>query len=176
MKFVTNIHFIKHLIKILFCNFVNYFKQMPIQFLHKFTTNLPSDPIEENYTRQVNKAAFSYVKPKKPSYPKLLHLAKEVQDLIGFSDDFVASEAFLNLISGSEIVGNSKPFAMNYAGHQFGNWAGQLGDGRAHSLGHIKSGNKYYELQLKGSGFSPFSRHADGNSVLSSAVREFLAS
>jgi hypothetical protein len=70
---------------------------MPIQFLHKFTTNLPSDPIEENFTRQVNNAAFSYVKPKTPSRPKLIHLSKEVQNLIGFSDDFVASEAFLNI-------------------------------------------------------------------------------
>lgn len=61
--------------------------------------------------------------------------------------------------------------AHNYCGHQFGVWAGQLGDGRAHILGSIKSGQKLYELQLKGSGLTPFSRHADGNSVVSSAVR-----
>jgi hypothetical protein len=53
---------------------------MSIQFLHKFNTNLPSDPIEENYTRQVNNAAFSYVTPKTPSRPKLIHLSKEVQN------------------------------------------------------------------------------------------------
>jgi len=176
MKFVTNIHFIKHLIKILFCNFVNYFKLMPIQFLHKFTTNLPSDPIEENFTRQVNNAAFSYVKPKTPSRPKLLHLAKEVQDLIGFSDDFVASEAFLNLVSGAEIVGNAKPFAMNYAGHQFGNWAGQLGDGRAIVLGEIEHNNQLFTLQLKGAGPTPYSRRADGLAVLRSSIREHLCS
>ncbi len=176
MKFVTNIHFIKHLIKILFCNFVNYFKQMPIQFLHKFTTNLPSDPIEENFTRQVNNAAFSYVIPKIPSRPKLLHLAKEVQNLIGFSDDFVASEAFLNLISGAEIVENAKPFAMNYAGHQFGNWAGQLGDGRAIVLGEIEHNNQLFTLQLKGAGPTPYSRRADGLAVLRSSIREHLCS
>lgn len=68
-----------------------------------------------------------------------------------------------------------QPIAHNYCGHQFGSWAGQLGDGRAHTLGNIKNG-KIYELQLKGSGFTPFSRHADGNSVFSSTVREFLAS
>jgi uncharacterized protein YdiU (UPF0061 family) len=176
MKFVTNIHFIKHLIKILFCNFVNYFKQMPIQFLHKFTTNLPSDPIEENFTRQVNNAAFSYVKPKTPSHPKLIHLAKEVQNLIGFSDDFVASETFLNLVSGAEIVGNAKPFAMNYAGHQFGNWAGQLGDGRAIVLGEIEHNNQLFTLQLKGAGPTPYSRRADGLAVLRSSIREHLCS
>jgi uncharacterized protein YdiU (UPF0061 family) len=155
---------------------VNYFKLMPIQFLHKFTTNLPSDPIEENFTRQVNNAAFSYVKPKTPSRPKLLHLAKEVQDLIGFSDDFVASEAFLNLVSGAEIVGNAKPFAMNYAGHQFGNWAGQLGDGRAIVLGEIEHNNQLFTLQLKGAGPTPYSRRADGLAVLRSSIREHLCS
>jgi uncharacterized protein YdiU (UPF0061 family) len=176
MKFATNIHFIKYLIKILFCNFVNYFKPMSIQFLHKFTTNLPSDPIEENYTRQVSNAAFSYVKPKTPSRPKLLHLAKEVQNLIGFSDDFVQSESFLNLVSGAEIVGNAKPFAMNYAGHQFGNWAGQLGDGRAIVLGEIEHNNQLFTLQLKGTGPTPYSRRADGLAVLRSSIREHLCS
>lgn len=155
---------------------MNYFKQMSIQFLHKFTTNLPSDPIEENFTRQVNNAAFSYVKPKTPSHPKLIHLAKEVQNLIGFSDDFVASETFLNLISGAEIIGNSKPFAMNYAGHQFGNWAGQLGDGRAIVLGEIEHNNQLFTLQLKGAGPTPYSRRADGLAVLRSSIREHLCS
>jgi uncharacterized protein YdiU (UPF0061 family) len=176
MKFATNIHFIKYFIKILFCNFVNYLKLMSIQFLHKFTTNLPSDPNEENFTRQVNNAAFSYVKPKIPSHPKLLHLAKEVQDLIGFSDDFVKSESFLNLVSGSEIIGNAKPFAMNYAGHQFGNWAGQLGDGRAIVLGEIEHNNQLFTLQLKGAGPTPYSRRADGLAVLRSSIREHLCS
>jgi serine/tyrosine/threonine adenylyltransferase len=69
-----------------------------------------------------------------------------------------------------------QPLAHNYCGYQFGSWAGQLGDGRAHLLGSAKNENKHYELQLKGSGKTPFSRFADGNSVLSSAVREFLAS
>jgi len=176
MKFATNIHFIKYFIKILFCNFVNYLKPMSIQFLHKFATNLPSDPIEENFTRQVNNAAFSFVKPKIPSHPKLLHLAKEVQDLIGFSDNFVQSESFLNLVSGSEIIGNAKPFAMNYAGHQFGNWAGQLGDGRAIVVGEIEHKNQLFTLQLKGAGPTPYSRRADGLAVLRSSIREHLCS
>ena len=149
---------------------------MSIQFLHKFTTNLPSDPIEENYTRQVSNAAFSYVKPKIPRRPKLLHLAKEVQNLIGFSDDFVQSESFLNLVSGAEIIENSKPFAMNYAGHQFGNWAGQLGDGRAIVLGEIEHNNQLFTLQLKGAGSTPYSRRADGLAVLRSSIREHLCS
>lgn len=68
------------------------------------------------------------------------------------------------------------PIANNYCGFQFGVWAGQLGDGRAHTLGQYVHDKKIYELQLKGSGKTPFSRHADGNSVVSSALREFLAS
>ena len=74
-------------------------------------------------------------------------------------------------LSGSKLINGSIPLCNNYCGFQFGNWAGQLGDGRAHTIGFIKNQNKKYELQLKGSGMTPFSRHADGNSVVSSAVR-----
>jgi uncharacterized protein YdiU (UPF0061 family) len=155
---------------------IDNFTTMSIQFLHKFTTKLPSDSIEENYTRQVPKAAFSYVTPKIPSNPKLVHVAKEVQNLIGFSDNFVQSETFLKLVSGAAIVSNAKPFAMNYAGHQFGNWAGQLGDGRAIVLGEIENNNQTYTLQLKGAGATPYSRRADGLAVLRSSIREHLCS
>lgn len=149
---------------------------MSITFLHKFTDNLPSDSIEENYTRQVPKAAYSFVTPRIPSQPKLIHVAKEVQNLIGFSDDFIQSETFLKLVSGAGIVCNSKPFAMNYAGHQFGNWAGQLGDGRAIVLGEIEHNNQIFTLQLKGAGPTPYSRRADGLAVLRSSIREHLCS
>ena len=155
---------------------IDNFTTMSIQFLHKFTTNLPSDTIEENYTRQVPKAAFSYVKPRIPSLPKLLHISKEVQHLIGFSDDFIQSETFLQLVSGAAIVSNAKPFAMNYAGHQFGNWAGQLGDGRAIVLGEIEHNKQIFTLQLKGAGATPYSRRADGLAVLRSSIREHLCS
>eukprot|EP00177_Eucheuma_denticulatum_P007978 GFKZ01014536.1.p1 GENE.GFKZ01014536.1~~GFKZ01014536.1.p1 ORF type:complete len:641 (+),score=71.81 GFKZ01014536.1:228-1925(+) len=70
-----------------------------------------------------------------------------------------------------------KPYAMCYGGHQFGNWAGQLGDGRAISLGEYvnRHGNRW-EIQLKGAGKTPYSRFADGRAVLRSSVREFLCS
>ena len=74
-------------------------------------------------------------------------------------------------LSGSLLIPGSQVIAHNYCGIQFGSWAGQLGDGRAHTLGTLRENGKVYELQLKGSGMSPFSRHADGNSVVSSAVR-----
>lgn len=69
------------------------------------------------------------------------------------------------------------PFAMCYGGHQFGNWAGQLGDGRAINLGDVVSqDDQRWTLQLKGAGPAPYSRHADGIAVLRSSVREFLCS
>ena len=65
---------------------------------------------------------------------------------------------------------------MNYAGHQFGNWAGQLGDGRAINLFEVNSGGEQWALQLKGAGKTPYSRGADGLAVLRSSVREYLCS
>ena len=68
------------------------------------------------------------------------------------------------------------PYAQRYGGHQFGNWAGQLGDGRAITLGEVDTGEQILELQLKGSGVTPYSRFADGKAVLRSSIREFLCS
>ena len=68
------------------------------------------------------------------------------------------------------------PYAQRYGGHQFGNWAGQLGDGRAITLGEAETGEGVLELQLKGSGITPYSRFADGKAVLRSSIREFLCS
>jgi len=155
---------------------IDNFIIMSIQFLHKFTNNLPADEISENYTRQVPKAAYSFVTPRIPGQPKLIHSSKEVQQLLGFSDEFIQSDTFLKLVSGAEIVSNSKPFAMNYAGHQFGNWAGQLGDGRAIVIGEIEYNNQTFTLQLKGAGATPYSRRADGLAVLRSSIREHLCS
>ena len=91
---------------------------------------------------------------------------------LGFSDQDIQSNQFLDVMTGNSIIENSKPFAMCYAGHQFGNWAGQLGDGRAINLGEIKN----WALQLKGAGPTPYSRTADGLAVLRSSVREYLCS
>jgi len=91
---------------------------------------------------------------------------------LGFSNQDIQSNQFLDVMTGNSIIENSKPFAMCYAGHQFGNWAGQLGDGRAINLGEIKN----WALQLKGAGPTPYSRTADGLAVLRSSVREYLCS
>ncbi|KAI9106159.1 hypothetical protein DFS34DRAFT_699721 [Phlyctochytrium arcticum] len=79
--------------------------------------------------------------------------------------------------AGNEVPKGTNPWALCYGGHQFGSWAGQLGDGRAITLGEITTPkDEKYELQLKGAGLTPYSRFADGFAVLRSSVREFLCS
>jgi len=149
---------------------------MQFTLYNKFTSQLPADTIETNETRQVVNACFSYVLPRIPSNPKLIHASTEVAELIGISEDEIESELFLNYFSGKKIIPNSKPYAMNYAGHQFGNWAGQLGDGRAIMLSEISYKERIFALQLKGAGSTPYSRRADGLAVLRSSIREHLCS
>ena len=80
-------------------------------------------------------------------------------------------------LAGNRVLPGSRPLASVYSGHQFGVWAGQLGDGRAHLLGEVRTpAGDWLELQLKGSGLTPYSRMGDGRAVLRSSIREFLAS
>ena len=89
----------------------------------------------------------------------------------------VASPAFAQVFGGNALLEGMEPYAANYGGHQFGHWAGQLGDGRAITLGEtINAAGERWELQLKGAGPTPYSRSADGRAVLRSSVREFLCS
>ena len=145
---------------------------MNIQLTNFFTDQLPADPNLENTRREVLEAVYSFVRPIKTSNPTLLHVSDEMQHTLKFSNEDIQSKEFLEFVTGNSVLENSKPFAMCYAGHQFGNWAGQLGDGRAINLGEIKN----WAVQLKGSGPTPYSRTADGLAVLRSSVREYLCS
>ena len=145
---------------------------MNIQLTNFFTDQLPADPNLENTRREVLEAVYSFVRPIKTSNPTLLHVSDEMQHTLEFSNEDIQSKEFLEFVTGNSILENSKPFAMCYAGHQFGNWAGQLGDGRAINLGEIKN----WAVQLKGSGPTQYSRTADGLAVLRSSVREYLCS
>ena len=145
---------------------------MNIQLTNFFTDQLPADPNLENTRREVLEAVYSFVRPIKTSNPTLLHVSDEMQHTLKFSNEDIQSREFLEFVTGNSVLENSKPFAMCYAGHQFGNWAGQLGDGRAINLGEIKD----WAVQLKGSGPTPYSRTADGLAVLRSSVREYLCS
>ena len=149
---------------------------MKLHLNDTFNQQLPADSNVSNTRRQVFDAAFSFVSPRVPSHPKLLHVADEVAELLGISQAETQSLDFLNLVSGSSVYPDSKPYAMAYAGHQFGNWAGQLGDGRAINLFEILNNNQRWTLQLKGAGETPYSRTADGFAVLRSSIREHLCS
>src|SRR5690554_19172 len=140
-----------------------------------FTKELPADPILENFRRPVH-ACFSYVEPKKTKQPALVHASPELAKELGITDNDLQSEAFLKIFSGNSMVANTKPYAMSYGGHQFGNWAGQLGDGRAINLFETDHNGKKWALQLKGAGDTPYSRTADGLAVLRSSIREYLCS
>ena len=135
---------------------------------------LPADDNLENSIRQVTEAVFSYVNPKKTKAPKVIHASQEMADLLGISKEETQSTLFKNVFTGNKIYRNTKPYAMCYGGHQFGNWAGQLGDGRAINLFEIEHQNKNWKLQLKGAGETPYSRTADGLAVLRSSIREYL--
>lgn len=140
-----------------------------------FSKELPADKELENYRRQVYDACYSFVSPRKTSTPKLLHHSSNLADELGLSDS-VGSPDFIDIFSGSKVYPKSNPYAMCYGGHQFGNWAGQLGDGRAINLFEIEQNGKQWAFQLKGSGETPYSRTADGLAVLRSSIREHLCS
>lgn len=147
---------------------------MKLHIKNNFTSELPADLDLENTPRQVEQACFSYVAPVKPSNPELIHASAEMANTIGLNEEDVASTAFLNTFSGTTIYPETEPYALCYAGHQFGNWAGQLGDGRAINLTEVLHNNESYTLQLKGAGPTPYSRNADGFAVLRSSIREYL--
>ncbi|MEI8402105.1 MAG: YdiU family protein [Alcaligenaceae bacterium] len=108
--------------------------------------------------------------------PRLVHASPEVATLLGLAASVLATQEFLDVVSGTAPMPGGDTMAAVYSGHQFGVWAGQLGDGRAHLLGEIQGPSGSFELQLKGAGMTPYSRMGDGRAVLRSSVREYLAS
>jgi len=108
--------------------------------------------------------------------PRLLHANPQVAALIGLDPAAFADPEFLAVCAGARPLPGGDTVAMVYSGHQFGVWAGQLGDGRAHLLGEVNGPDGHWAWQLKGSGRTPYSRMGDGRAVLRSSVREYLAS
>ena len=162
-----------------------------------FTSHLPADDAfptpkdshnalrDELGPRLVKGALFTYVRPEGTEDPELLCVSKAALGDIGISSDEARSEEFKQAVAGNLVIAYDSekhegiyPWAQCYGGYQFGQWAGQLGDGRAISLfeaTHPKT-SKRYELQLKGAGKTPYSRFADGKAVLRSSIREFVVS
>lgn len=143
----------------------------------RYMNALPEDERRENYARQVKSALYSVVNPTPVSAPTTLMVSESVSAELGFSKQFCESDEFAALMVGNKTFPGSESFAMRYGGHQFGQWAGQLGDGRAINLGELQTPDgRFLNLQLKGAGPTPYSRGADGRAVLRSSVREYLCS
>jgi uncharacterized protein YdiU (UPF0061 family) len=148
-----------------------------LNFDNAFVRDLPADPDRSNCVRQVHRACYSLVQPTQVAAPQLVAFAPEVAELLDLESAACESEEFAQIFVGNRLLPDMDPYACCYGGHQFGNWAGQLGDGRAINLGDIvNQRGQRWALQLKGTGLTPYSRRGDGLAVLRSSVREFLCS
>nr|XP_061813304.1 protein adenylyltransferase SelO-1, mitochondrial-like isoform X1 [Nerophis lumbriciformis] len=150
---------------------------------------LPLDASEEDGVRQVKGACFSKVKPQPLSHPRFVAVSHQALALLGLDGDEVTGDPLgPEYLSGSKVMPGSEPAAHCYCGHQFGHFAGQLGDGAACYLGEVRvppnqdpdllheNPSGRWEIQVKGAGLTPYSRQADGRKVLRSSIREFLCS
>uniref|UniRef100_A0A672H0F4 Selenoprotein O n=1 Tax=Salarias fasciatus TaxID=181472 RepID=A0A672H0F4_SALFA len=150
---------------------------------------LPLEGSEEPGVRQVKGACFSRVKPQPLTKPRFVAVSHEALALLGLSgEEVLGDELGPEYLSGSRVMPGSEPAAHCYCGHQFGQFAGQLGDGAACYLGEVKvppgqdpellreNPSGRWEIQVKGAGLTPYSRQADGRKVLRSSIREFLCS
>ncbi|HEX7036716.1 MAG TPA: YdiU family protein [Pseudomonadales bacterium] len=148
-----------------------------LEFDNRFTRELPADPVTGGGRRQIREAIYSRIEPTAASAPRLIAYAAEVAELIGLDPAACETSAFAEIFTGNRLLPGMDPHATCYGGHQFGNWAGQLGDGRAINLGEVVNARgEHWMLQLKGAGPTPYSRTADGYAVLRSSIREFLCS
>ncbi len=131
----------------------------------------------ENSFHKLNSDFYENVIPSKPPKPELISFNKSLSKLLGIKISWIESIEGLNCFTGKQVIKNSNPLAMVYAGHQFGNWVPRLGDGRAILLGEIlDQNNERWDIQLKGSGLTPFSRNGDGKAALGPILREYLMS
>ena len=148
-----------------------------LEFDNSFVRDLPGDPRSGSERRQIRNALYSRINPVQAPRPQLLAWSKELAGELGLTDCDVEDPAFAQTFAGNRLLPGMDPYASCYGGHQFGNWAGQLGDGRAINLGEVMlADGGRSTLQLKGAGPTPYSRTADGFAVLRSSLREFLCS
>jgi uncharacterized protein YdiU (UPF0061 family) len=133
-------------------------------------------PFDNSYARLPEKF-YKKVLPKLPPKPTLIRVNTELASLMGIDVDWLHSSEGLAMLSGQELPEGSDPLAMAYAGHQFGGWSPKLGDGRALLIGEVIGNDGIRrDIQLKGSGHTPFSRSGDGKSALGPVLREYIVS
>ncbi len=144
-----------------------------------FTAALPGDRGAPHISRLTPDVCWAAAQPEMPPSPVLRVWNAQLADELGLPSmaETGAAEAGAALFSGKRVAAGSTPYAMRYGGHQFGNWAGQLGDGRVINLGEWRDPRGVLQtLQLKGPGRTPYSRGADGRAVLRSSIREYVLS
>lgn len=146
-------------------------------FEASFVRELPGDPLLHNISRAVRDACYTRVNPTPVAAPRLLGWSDALGETLGIARPPSDTAADVEVLAGNRVLDGMAPYAARYGGHQFGVWAGQLGDGRAITLGEViaPDGGRH-DLQLKGAGRTPYSRTADGRAVLRSSVREFMCS
>lgn len=143
----------------------------------RFVTHFPGDESGSTLPRQTPKVFYSLVKPTPVPSPQILLWSENAAALLDWPRPLDRKGWEADVLAGNLELPGSRPYALRYGGHQFGHWAGQLGDGRAIALGELKnSQGALWELQLKGAGPTAYSRRADGRAVLRSSLREFLCS
>ncbi|MDJ0777005.1 MAG: YdiU family protein [Gammaproteobacteria bacterium] len=136
---------------------------MPLQFDNSYA-QLP----DRFYTR---------LSPVPVSSPGPIRVNRELAQLLGIDADWLASATGTRVVAGNELPEGAEPIATVYAGHQFGSWNPRLGDGRAILLGEVIAGDgERYDIQLKGSGITPYSRNGDGRAPLGPVLREYIVS
>jgi uncharacterized protein YdiU (UPF0061 family) len=148
-----------------------------MRFDASFVSALPGDTESRNVPRGVRNACFTRVEPTPVAAPRLLAWSDAAGELLGVARPDSPTGPAAEVLGGNRVLPGMQPYAARYGGHQFGAWAGQLGDGRAITLGEVISPEgARLDLQLKGAGPTPYSRTADGRAVLRSSLREFLCS
>ena len=136
-----------------------------MQELESFKFSNPFADLPEDFFHKQNWTPFDN--------PKLIHFNEELAELLGFPKGLNADD-LVPYINGNKAFKHSAPLSMAYAGHQFGSWVPQLGDGRGILLGQIQTKDGLMDLHIKGAGKTPYSRFGDGRAVLRSTIREYL--
>jgi len=135
------------------------------------------NPIAYQHYRELPAGMFAESGPGRSCDPALLALNRDLLEQLGGDVDWFCSEQGLAVLSGNAVSDVHPPIAMAYGGHQFGHWVPLLGDGRAHMLGQFLSQNgERFDVQLKGSGRTPYSRGGDGRATMGSVIREYVVS
>jgi len=130
----------------------------------------------DNSFAALGPAFFTELQPTPLPAPVLVCANSRLAEELGIAPSLIASPEAVQAFTGNLLPEGSRPLATVYSGHQFGVWAGKLGDGRAILLGELQTPAGPHEIQLKGSGRTPYSRMGDGRAVLRSSIREFLGS